>query len=173
MISKSLLRLGWNWNCQCCQHGIFFVNVWYLLDNPAACITSHITGRKMNECHSLEVFSVQTTEVKVLIFWLIPALMLIFGYLWKSALKPDTTSDSKEKTRLSTFSISVPLWLSSLQLRRPNFFLQGTFLLVTFSGLSRSPLPSILVHLTFIFHVHNCLCASFTSEQPGNSDHRS
>ena len=96
MISKHLLRLGWNWNCQCCQHGIFFVNVWYLLDNPAACITSHITGRKMNECHSLEVFSVQTTEVKVLIFWLIPALMLIFGYLWKSALKPDTTSDSKE-----------------------------------------------------------------------------
>ena len=40
MISKNLLRLGWNWNCQCCQHGIFFVNVWYLSDNPAACITS-------------------------------------------------------------------------------------------------------------------------------------
>ena len=53
----------------------------------------------------------------------------------------------------------MPLWLSSLQLWRPNFFLQGTFLLLTFSGLSRSPLPSILVHLNFIFHIYNCLCA--------------
>ena len=40
MISKYLLRLGWNWNCPSCQHCISFFNVSYLLDNPAACITS-------------------------------------------------------------------------------------------------------------------------------------
>ena len=92
MISKKLLRLCWNWNCQCCQHCMSFVDVWYLLDNPVACITSLF--RSKNEWVSFSWgFLRPNNWGESPNTYIMLSCWLECGYLWKSTLQSDTKSD--------------------------------------------------------------------------------